>query len=314
MYRPVPKPRRVEGYRWLRSDGTPNFSDHVYRREGEVARIAKTDLKTASPTTPILELAESMTYNNIRSIPIVNSKLELEGLVLATSIVNYIGGGELYNIVVERHGKNIYSALREPASTIMIRNPIVAKITDKITKVLEKMILEGIGVVPVLDEENKIYGIITERDLVEYFAEKEEVGVSVSEVMSKEVITIDREATVKKAAETMIKLGFRRLPVVEEKKIAGMVTAKDIVRFIGSHEVFKKTTTGNIEEALSTPIVEVMNKFVYTIPPTTDIGEAAKQMIEKGVSSLLVVEDERLLGIVTERDILYGILVKTGKR
>ncbi len=57
-----------------------------------------------------------------------------------------------------------------------------------------------------------------------------------------------------------------------------------------------------------------MNKFVYTIPPTTDIGEAAKQMMEKGVSSLLVVEDERLLGIVTERDILYGILVKTGMR
>lgn len=313
MYRPGSRPRRVEGYRWLRSDGTPNFSDHVYRREGSIVKVATTDLKTASPTTPVLELAETMTYNNIRSIPIVNSKLELEGLVLATCIVNYIGGGELYNVVIERHGGNIYSALKEPASTIMIKNPIVAYTSDKITNVIEKMIIEGIGVVPILDEENKIYGIVTERDLVEYFAEKEEVGVKVLDVMSKNVITIERDSTLKKAAETMVKLGFRRLPVVEENKIAGMITAKDIVRFVGNHDIFKKTVSGNIEEALNTPIAEVMNKFVYTIPPTTDVSEAARYMMERGVSSLLVVEDERLIGIVTERDILYGILTR-GKR
>lgn len=313
MYRSGLRPRRVEGYRWLRSDGTPNFSDHVYRRGGSVVKVATTDLKTASPTTPVLELAETMTYNNIRSIPIVNSKLELEGLVLATCIVNYIGGGELYNVVIERHSGNIYSALKEPASTIMIKNPIVAYTSDKITNVIEKMIIEGIGVVPILDEENKIYGIVTERDLVEYFVEKEEVGVKVLDVMSKNVITIERDSTLKKAAETMVKLGFRRLPVVEENRIAGMITAKDIVRFVGIHDIFKKTVSGNIEEALNTPIVEVMNKSVYTIPPTTDVSEAARYMMERGVSSLLVVEDERLIGIVTERDILYGILTR-GKR
>lgn len=313
MYRSGFRPRRVEGYRWLRSDGTPNFSDHVYRREGSIVKVAKTNLKTASPTTPILELAETMTYNNIRSIPVINSKLELEGLVLATNIVNYIGGGDLYNIVIERHNKNIYSALKEPASTIMIRNPIIAYITDKITSVIEKMILEGIGVVPILDEENRIYGIVTERDFVEYFAGKEEIGVKVLDVMSKNVITIERNSTLKKATETMIKLGFRRLPVVEDDKIIGMITAKDIVKFIGNHEIFKKTISGNIEEALNIPVIEVANKFVYTVNPSVDISQAARYMMEKGISSLLVVEDEKLVGIVTERDILYGILTR-GRR
>ncbi len=317
MYRPGtrrPIKTRIEGQRWLRSDGTPNFADHVYRKEGDVVLVVKKDLKTASPVTPILELAETMSYNNIRSIPIVNSKLELEGLVLSTSIVNYFGGGELYNIIVERHQGNIYSALKEPASSIMILNPITIYVTNKITELLKVMVTEGIGVVPVLDHENKLYGIITERDLVDYFSERAETGVRVEEVMTKEVVTIEVEANVKKAAETMIKLGFRRLPVIEDGKIAGILTSKDIVRFIGEHKVFEKAPTGRVEEALATPVSEIMSKIAYTISKEEDIAQAAKYMMEKGVSSLLVVEDETLRGIITERDILYGMLVKAKAR
>ncbi len=313
MYRPGtrrPRKTRIEGQRWLRSDGTPNFADHVYRKEGDVVLVAKKELKTASPVTPVLELAETMSYNNIRSIPIVNSKLELEGLVLSMNIVNYFGGGELYNIVVERHQGNIYSALKEPAESIMIREPITVNVSSKITELLKIMVTEGIGVVPVLDLDNKLYGIITERDLVEYFSEKPETNVKVKDVMTKDVVTIDISANLKKAAETMVKLGFRRLPVVEDGKIAGMLTSKDIVRFIGDHRVFEKAPSGKVEEALSTPVSEVMSKIAYTIGPEEDIAQAARYMMEKGVSSLLVVVDEVLQGIITERDILYGMLVK----
>ncbi len=313
MYRPStrrPRKSRIEGQRWLRSDGTPNFADHVYRKEGDVVLIAKKDLKTASPVTPILELAETMSYNNIRSIPVVNSKLELEGLVLSMNIVDYFGGGELYNIIVERHNGNIYSALKEPASSIMVQNPITIHITSKITELLKIMVTEGVGVVPVLDLENKLYGIITERDLVEYFSERTETGVKVEDVMTREVVTIDVSANLRKAAETMVKLGFRRLPVIEDGRVAGIITSKDIVRFIGDHRVFEKAPTGKVEEALSTPVSEVMSKIAYTIEPQKDIAEAAKYMMEKGVSSLLVVKNEALQGIITERDILYGMLVK----
>ncbi len=313
MYRPGShrsRKTRIEGQRWLRSDGTPNFADHVYRKEGDVVLVVKKDLKTASPVTPILELAEIMSYNNIRSVPIINSKLELEGLVLSTNIVNYFGGGELYNIIRERHKGNIYSALKEPASSIMITDPITVYISSKITELLKVMVTEGVGVVPVLDHENKLYGIVTERDLVEYFSEKTEAGVKVEEVMTKEVVTIEVSANIKKAAETMVKLGFRRLPVIENGKIAGIITSKDIVRFIGEHKVFEKAPTGKVEEALETPVSEVMSKIAYTISKDEDIAQAARYMMEKGVSSLLVVENETLQGIITERDILYGMLVK----
>ncbi len=313
MYRPGarrPRKTRIEGQRWLRSDGTPNFADHVYRKEGDIILVVKKDPKTASPVTPVLELAEIMSYNNIRSIPIVNSKLELEGLVLSTNIVNYFGGGELYNIVIERHQGNLYSALKEPASSVMIPNPITIYVASKITELLKVMVTEGVGVVPVLDLENKLYGIVTERDLVEYFSEKAETGVKVEDVMTREVVTIEVSANIKKAAETMIKLGFRRLPVIEDGKIAGILTSKDIVRFIGEHKIFEKAPTGKVEEALATPVSEVMSKIAYTIGRNEDIAQAAKYMMEKGVSSLLVVKDETLQGIITERDILYGMLVK----
>jgi len=313
MYRPGtrrPRKTRIEGQRWLRSDGTPNFADHVYRKEGDVILVLKRDLKTASPVTPVLELAEIMSYNNIRSVPIVNSKLGLEGLVLSTNIVNYFGGGELYNIIIERHQGNLYSALKEPASSVMIPNPITIYVSSKITELLKVMVTEGVGVVPILDHENKLYGIVTERDLVEYFSEKTETGVKVEEVMTREVVTIEVTDNIKKAAETMIKLGFRRLPVIEDDKIAGILTSKDIVRFIGEHRIFEKAPTGKVEEALATPVSEVMSKIAYTISGNEDVAQAARYMMEKGVSSLLVVEDEALQGIITERDILYGMLVK----
>ena len=88
-----------------------------------------------------------------------------------------------------------------------------------------------------------------------------------------------------------------------------MLHAKDIVRYFGSHEAFKHITTTDIEEALSTRVYEIMMPGFYTVRVDTELGEAAKEMIELGVNSLLV-EDENgeIIGIITERDVLAALL------
>lgn len=307
----VVPPRRPEGIRWLRSDGMPNFSDRVHKHPGDAKIIAKRPVYTTTKTSTILMAAEEMTRHNVRALPVVHpSNEKLEGMVTAMDLVNYFGGGDLYNIVKNRHRGNIYSALlREHVESIMNPNPAYVTIYDKLPKILEVMVLKGVGVVPVVMEDGSIWGIITEHDLVRELVEKI-VGVKVGEVMTKEVITLPANATIKEAAETMVKYGIRRLPLLEGDNIWGIVTAKDIVRFFGSHDVFRYIESDSFEEALKAPVKLVAAPGYHTIAPDADVGEAATRMAEKGTSSLLVVKDGRLVGIITERDVLYAIAAK----
>ncbi len=307
----VVPPRRPEGIRWLRSDGKPNFSDRIYRSEKDAKILARRPVYTTTKTATILGAAEEITRYNVRALPVVSpSQEKLEGIVTATDLVNYFGGGELFNIVVNRHKSNIYSALlKEHVASVMNPNPVFITTRDTLASIIETMVTKNIGVLPVVFEDMTLWGIITEHDLVEHLAEKT-VGRKVEEVMTKNVITIDSKASVKDAAETMIKYGIRRLPIIEEEKIWGMVTAKDIVRFFGSHDVFRYIEGDSIEEALKAPVKLVGLSGYVTISPDADVGDAATLMREKGVSSLLVVHDGQLAGIITERDILFAIATK----
>ncbi len=303
-----PSVRRPEGIRWLRSDGKPNLSDRVRRREGDAKIIARRPVYTVTRTTTILGALEEMTRLNVRVLPVVPpSKPILEGIVTVMDMVNYLGGGELHNIVVRRHGGSIYSALlREQVSSIMNPNPVTASVDEKLPQIIEKMVVHNIGVLPVVYPDGSLWGIITEHDLVRELVEKK-VGRKVEEVMTRNVVTVESSATLGEALKTMVKYGVRRLPVVEGEKVWGMITAKDVVRFFGSHDVFRYVSSDRIDEALQTPVKVVGTPTYYTIEPSADVGDAATLMMEKGVSSLLVVEEGKLRGIVTERDVLYAL-------
>jgi len=311
----VAPPRRPEGIRWLRSDGTPNFSDRVHKHPGDAKIIARRPVYTTTKTATILMAAEEMTRRGVRALPVVVPNSEkLEGMLTTMDLVNYLGGGELYNIVKNRHGGNIYSALlKEHVESIMNPNPVYVTIYDKLPKILETMVLRNVGVIPVVMDDGSIWGIITEHDLVRELVEKK-VGVKVAEVMTKEVITIGSSSSIKEAAERMVKYGIRRLPVVEDDgSIWGIVTAKDIVRFFGSHDVFRYIEGASMEEALRAPVKLVAAPGYYTISPEADVGDAATLMAEKGTSSLLVVEDGQLRGIITERDVLFAVAASREK-
>mgnify|MGYP000091243687 CR=1 FL=1 len=151
--------KRRRDIRWLRSNGTPNFSDHIHRVPGDLELIAKKPVATVSPNSPLIKALEIMS-SNYRSL-VVTQKDYVKGLLLATHMINYLGGGEYFNIVVKRHGYNIFSALeKEPVESIMEREPIIAYTSDKLPDVLEKMVIYNIGVLPVVDEDERIYGIL----------------------------------------------------------------------------------------------------------------------------------------------------------
>ncbi len=303
------KRRRIEP-RFLRSDGKPNFSNRIYEVEHELKIIAKRPVITASQRAPIREAVKLMLSNGFRRLPITMPDKTLIGIITSTDLVNYFGGGDYFKIIDEKHYGNLYAAMEEPLESIMNRNVIKAYIYEDLTSVLEKMVLNNIGAIPIVTEDDKVFGIITERDILRHLSAKI-TGRSVEEVMTRNVITAHPEETIREAAQTMINLGFRRLPVLEDDIIAGIIVCMDIIRIFDYKNALKYSPKGSVYDLLRVPIKEIMTKNVITIKPNVDLGEAAKVMMNKGIGALPVVENGRLIGIITERDLLYDIVLES---
>lgn len=272
------------------------------KREGEILHIAKSPVVTMAPTTPIYDGIQIMTKEGFRRIPIANPGTRtLEGIVTATDIIDYLGGGKKFQIIQKKFAGNIFKAINEPIKLIMIKKVVSVQTSAKISKAIELMTQQNLGGLPVVDDKNRVKAIITERDIANMFADRIS-GVTVARLMSGKVVTAIPKTTIFEAARTMTTRGFRRLPIISEGKVVGIVTAMDIIRFFGSGKVFRYLKSGSITQVLNTPAFEIATKDVATIEPDADVGQAAKIMQEKNIGALPVVKNEKLVGIITERD------------
>jgi CBS domain-containing protein len=84
----------------------------------------------------------------------------------------------------------------------------------------------------------------------------------------------------------------------------GIVTATDIMKYLGSREVFSRITTGNIEEVMGLPVRTLISGDLFTISPLQTINQAAREMLTRNVGALPVIEGSRLIGLVTEFDLV----------
>jgi len=289
--------------RTLREKGQLSLKAHPSKkREGEILYVAKSPVVTMAPTTPIYDAIQIMAKEGFRRIPIANPGTKaLEGIITATDIIDYLGGGKKFEIIEQRFGGNFFKAINEPIRLIMTKNVVSVKVSAKISEAIELMSEKNLGGLPVVDDENHVRAIITERDIAGIFADRIS-GIKVSQVMSEKIITALSKTTIFEAERTMTTQGFRRLPIISDGKVTGIITTMDIIRFFGSGSVFKYLQSGTIIQVLNTPTLEIATKDVSTITPDADVGQAAKIMRDKNIGALPVVEKEKLVGIITERD------------
>ncbi len=114
---------------------------------------------------------------------------------------------------------------------IMSRPVITAKESDTVADVAKLMTKHNIGCLLISGKAGNTVGIITERDIVQRIAAKNLVPseVKVGETMSKPVVTINSIAGVTEAAKLMNQRKIRRLGVMENGKLIGILTMKDIL-------------------------------------------------------------------------------------
>lgn len=293
-----------EGFRHrIRGKGPVDLKAHrAKKHEGELLSIAKGPLKVAAPTMPIYDAVQLMMKEGFRRLPIANpGTRHLEGIITATDIIDYLGGGKKFEIIQQRYGGNFFKAINEPVKLIMTQKVVSIRATAKIDDAIDRMKKSNLGGLPIVDEKDSVKGIITERDIAGLFADRIS-GVRVSQLMSQNVVTALPRTTVFECEKTMTSQGFRRLPIVLDGEVLGIITTMDIIRFFGSGEVFKHLRSGTIIQVLNTPALEIAAKPVSTIEPETDVGQAAKIMHEKNIGAVPVAKSGKLVGIITERD------------
>lgn len=293
-----------EGFRrTIRGKGPLDLKSHPSKKhEGEILTIAKSPVVMVAPTTPIYDAIQIMTKEGFRRLPIANPGTKhLEGIVTATDIVDYLGGGKKFEIIQQKFGGNFFKAINEPIKLIMTQKVVSIRASAKVSEAIMKMKEANLGGLPVVDSKDSVKAIITERDIANLFADRTS-GIKVAQLMSEKVVTALPKTTIFEAEKSMATQGFRRLPIVSDGKVMAIITAMDIIRFFGSGEVFRHLRSGTIIQVLNTPVLEIATKTVSTIEPDADVGQAAKLMREKDIGGIPVVQTGKLIGIVTERD------------
>jgi acetoin utilization protein AcuB len=128
----------------------------------------------------------------------------------------------------------------------------------------------------------------------------------VRDIMTMNVVNIPSNTSVSDAKRIMDAHRIRRLPVVDRGKLVGVVTERRLEAYTPS-----KATTLSVWEIGyllgNTPVKDIMEKNVVTVSPDMTVEEALAVAQQKKVGALLVLEEGRLVGIVTTNDFFYKI-------
>jgi CBS domain-containing protein len=177
----------------------------------------------------------------------------------------------------------------------------------------ERMAEHGVGSI-VVETEGQAPGIFTERDLLFALAGGADPNTTAIEAyMTKNAFTLPPSVDVLKAATRMHGEGFRHLLVVnDDHTVAGVLSVRDLLGAVLKRIGGQASDEGSSDEDAepSTRVKRVgdcMLPDVISISPKTTLDKAAQAMVERRVGAAIVMEDGRVAGIVTERDLMRAV-------
>ncbi|NJD52735.1 MAG: CBS domain-containing protein [Candidatus Methanoperedens sp.] len=292
---------------YMRNMAPIDFKSRISEKTGDIMSIASNDVITIPPTMPVIGAVKTMLNHGFRRIPVADAGTNhLKGIITSQDIVDFLGGGQRNLIVKNKFKGNLLSAVNGSISEIMETNVISLNVKDSLKDALNIMIKENIGGIPVTDGDGTVKAIVSERDFV-FLLSGIVTGKTVEGYMSKKIVTAPSDMSVGAAARSMINNGFRRLPVLRDDVLIGIITASDIMRFLGSGDMFDRLVTGNAREVFQVPVSTLIKRDIIFTKSDVDLGEAANVMLDKDVGSLPVLENGELKGIITERDFVRAM-------
>lgn len=177
---------------------------------------------------------------------------------------------------------------------ILTREVITVTPETIISETLQVMRRKNISCI-IAVEDNHPVGIVTERNVVQYLAGQKSPSsqCAVREIMSSPVITAAQTMPIFEAYNLLSMHGMRHLAVVDDAdNLNGVVTLSNIVEHL-SYDSFVETKR----------VAQVMTNVVFTVPRNIDIQQILVEMAEKSMSCVIITENHKPVGILTERDV-----------
>ena len=219
-----------------------------------------------------VNISSLLTKNIKLNIPIVSAAMDtVTESIMAIAIAQEGGIGVLHkNMSIEDQANEVRKVKR--AENGMILEPVTIQADSLVIDALNLMAENKIGGIPVVNKENVLVGIVTNRDL----RFERDMERPVAEVMTKEhLITTTEFIDFEKAADILQKYKIEKLPVVDSKyKLIGLITYKDIIK-IKARPNACKDSRGRLRVAAAVGI-------------TSDTIERADALIHYGVDAIVV--------------------------
>lgn len=133
----------------------------------------------------------------------------------------------------------------------------------------------------------------------------------VADIMTPYLLTCSPWTTLAEAHDTMAKNHIRRLPVIDEDRLVGIITREDVLAAESTKGIDRKSTEELRRRRSAVAVQAVMSKKPVTVHEGDTIGRAAELMMDNKIGSVPVVNaDGKVAGIVTESDVFRAIVRK----
>lgn len=216
--------------------------------------------------------------------------------------------GKYTGVIAQRW---ILRAKRDPVNTKVrtLTRPAPRIDADTtLSKVAQLMIQSGVRQLPVF-KKDKLQGFATDEGIIHSAVMQEWGNSTIDEIMTKAPYTLEVTRSIGAVLSLFRDQDISHVPIIENGKVVGIISATDIIEHI--FQPAGRTTTGDVvgesARTLSIPAKGIMNSPVITVAPKTTLKEAEKKMHDFNVHCLVVLSNERLVGIVTKLDFLEPI-------
>ncbi|MHA1712851.1 MAG: CBS domain-containing protein [Candidatus Ranarchaeia archaeon] len=260
---------------------------------------------------------EVIISQNVRTLEPKNTAEEAIGLFRQGDcklIVVVDKKGKPLGVVTERTITRGYINPDTKIASILKPVPILSPKTT-VAEAAESVLNSGIRYLPVFDH-GKLKGVLSVNNLIVALEDPKYKKITLREIMSYKPKTLPVTATIAQALAMARAEGISRIPILRGSELAGIVTLHDIVSkvlYTGSKSRIsdvpppRKTPLGN-------PVSTIMTKAVVTAPPSLSVSDAIRRMREHKVSSLVIKDNNRVVGIVTRKDLIQLLTEPLKKR
>lgn len=250
--------------------------------------IMNPGFETILPTDTINIALKKMKEFDIHEVPVTIDGGRLMGVIS-------------YGTLLKRRNLPIDTKV----DTVMFM-PEKVDLRTTITEVAEILINHGCRELPV-SKDGYVVGTVSRSGMLRVVqAIKELQRIQAGDIMSQDVKAVRLDTSVKDAVQLMSMMEVRVLPVVDDKeKIIGVVGIKDIASFNWREK--DRQTVGEVvgeKDPIEVKVGSVAVEPAMVASPSMNLGEVARTMLERGISTLPVVEDGAILGIITKYDLV----------